>query len=113
MYVHNLTEIPSFQKLYRLGARKMVLVGIGPLGCIPSQLSMASSNNGCVEQVNSLVTLFNNGLIQLIRTFNTSHPGSIFVYQNIYSIFSNMVTDPSKYGQYQPQFYRTIKYGLR
>ncbi|RVX06544.1 GDSL esterase/lipase 7 [Vitis vinifera] len=83
---------------HQLGARKMVLVGIGPLGCIPSQLSMVSSNNGCVDRVNNLVTLFNSRLIQLTSTLNASLPGSFFVYQNIYNIFSNMVRDPSKYG---------------
>ncbi|RVW98047.1 GDSL esterase/lipase 7 [Vitis vinifera] len=96
LLINNLSN--QLSKLYRLGARKMVLVGIGPLGCIPSQLSMVSSNNGCVDRVNNLVTLFNSRLIQLTSTLNASLPGSFFVYQNIYNIFSNMVRDPSKYG---------------
>lgn len=87
------------QRLYMIGARKMVLIGVGPLGCIPSQLSQASGNIGCVERVNKLVTLFNNRLIQLTNTLNASLPGSIFVYQNSYDIFHDMVINPSKYGQ--------------
>ncbi|XP_077217474.1 GDSL-motif lipase 7 [Tasmannia lanceolata] len=85
-------------QLYRLGARKMVLVGIGALGCIPSQLSMASGNNGCVERVNNLVTAFNDRLVQMSNTLNATLPGSFFVYQNIYGVFSDMINNPSNYG---------------
>ncbi|KAK9116399.1 hypothetical protein Sjap_015346 [Stephania japonica] len=87
-------------KLYRLGARKMLLVGIGPLGCIPSQLYMRSStnSNGCVEWVNDLVSLFNDRLVYFSKTMNSTLVGSSFVYQNIFDVFSDMIKNPSKYG---------------
>lgn len=88
-----------FQKLYKLGARKMVLAGLAPLGCIPSQLSLASDNN-CIEQVNELVTMFNSRLIWLINTLNASLPGMIFVYENIYNLFNDMVNNAPSYGNY-------------
>lgn len=69
----------------------MVLVGIGPLGCIPSQLSMVSDDNGCVERVNNLVRLMNDRLIKLSNSLSASLPGSFFVYQDVYRVFSDMI----------------------
>ncbi|KAG9448607.1 hypothetical protein H6P81_008572 [Aristolochia fimbriata] len=89
----------QLSKLYKLGARKMLLVGIGALGCIPSQLAMVNGNDSCVERVNYLVSAFNERLQQkLIPSLNSSLPGSYFVYHDVYSVFSDIVHNPSKYG---------------
>ncbi|KAJ4912113.1 GDSL esterase/lipase 7 [Raphanus sativus] len=92
----------QISRLYSLGARKMVLGGTGPLGCIPSQLFMVNGNNnnksGCVTKINNLVSLFNSRLKDLPNTLNTTLPGSFFIYQNIYDLFHDMVVNPSGYG---------------
>ncbi|KAL5974408.1 GDSL esterase/lipase 7 [Asimina triloba] len=80
--------------LYGLGARKMLLVGIGVLGCIPSQLSMVSGQVGCVERVNDLVRAFNQRLEQMTTTLNSTLPGSFFVYQDVFGVFGDMVHNP-------------------
>ncbi|XP_044468850.1 GDSL esterase/lipase 7-like [Mangifera indica] len=84
--------------LYRLGARKMAVVGVGPLGCIPNQLSTANGKNSCIKKVNDLAAMFNSRLIQLINTLNASLPGSFFIYHNTYDLIYDMVTSPSRYG---------------
>ncbi|KAJ0965339.1 hypothetical protein J5N97_026477 [Dioscorea zingiberensis] len=85
--------------LYRLGVRKMVIVGVGPLGCIPSQLSMNNSTDGeCIESVNDIVMTFNRRFMPLLPSFNSSLPGSFIVYQNIFHTFLDMVQNPSNYG---------------
>ncbi|KAJ4908353.1 GDSL esterase/lipase 7 [Raphanus sativus] len=58
----------QISRLYNLGARKMVLAGSGPLGCIPSQLSVVKGKN------------------------------SSGIYQNFYDLFHDMVVNPSRYG---------------
>lgn len=80
----------------------MVLAGSGPLGCIPSQLSMVSGNNnniGCVTKINTMVSMFNGRLKDLANTLNTTLPGSFFVYQNVFDLFHDMVENPSRYGK--------------
>lgn len=88
----------SFQSMYNIGARKMLLVGIGPLGCIPSQLAMNNITIRCVERANELVKQFNQYLIPAMIKLNSTLPGSFFVYHNIYDTFSDMIQNPSKYG---------------
>lgn len=91
--------------MYSLGARKMLLVGIGPLGCIPSQLAMSNSNSNstgrCMDRVNKLVKPFNLYLIPAMIRLNSTLLGSFFVYQNIFDTFSDMIQNPSKYGQWE------------
>lgn len=84
--------------MYTIGARRMILVGIGPLGCIPSQLAQSNITNGCIKQVNDLVKPFNQYLLQQMIRLNSTLPGSYFVYHNIYDTFFDMIQNPSKYG---------------
>ncbi|KAL9226488.1 hypothetical protein vseg_002295 [Gypsophila vaccaria] len=83
--------------LYKLGARKMVLVNTGPMGCIPAFLSKSNDNN-CVERINNLIMMFNSRLNYLTSTLNNTLPGSVFVYQNVYNLFDEMIHNPSEFG---------------
>lgn len=87
----------------------MVLVGTGPLGCIPSFLSK-SSDNSCVQSVNNLIIPFNSRLTQITNTLNQSLPGSFFVYQNTYDFFYDVIKTPSKYGEKQHQLQSDINF---
>ncbi|CAD5180475.1 unnamed protein product [Musa acuminata subsp. malaccensis] len=96
LLIHNLAQ--QLTSMYNIGARKMLLVGIGPLGCIPSQLAMNNITIRCVERANELVKQFNQYLIPAMIKLNSTLPGSFFVYHNIYDTFSDMIQNPSKYG---------------
>lgn len=76
----------------------MVLVGSGPLGCIPAFRSKSSDNN-CIDSVNNLITPFNSRLVQMTNTLSNSLPGSVFVYQNTYDLSVDMIRNPSTYGE--------------
>jgi len=77
----------------------MVLVGVGPLGCIPNQLNLQNSTDGCcIQRVNEVVSAFNQRLVPLSISLNSSLPGSFFVYQNIYDTFFDIIQNPSNYG---------------
>ncbi|KAG6494365.1 hypothetical protein ZIOFF_049390 [Zingiber officinale] len=96
LLVDNLSQ--QLMRMYNIGARKMLLVGIGPLGCIPNQLAMNPNATGCVEAVNDLVRPFNQNLKQAMLKLNSTLPGSFFVFHNIYDTFIDMVQNSSKYG---------------
>ncbi|GAA0163623.1 lipase [Lithospermum erythrorhizon] len=86
--------------LYSVGLRKFLLVGIGPLGCIPNQLATSKHDPGrCVDNVNQMLGFFNQGLVKLVDYMNNgTHPGSIFVYGNVYGAIGDILNNPSKYG---------------
>ncbi|XP_073036783.1 GDSL esterase/lipase At1g71250 [Primulina eburnea] len=86
--------------LYSLGLRKIVVAGVGPLGCIPSQLATGQAPAGrCVDYVNQMLGAFNEGLLSLVKTMNNgTHPGAIFVYGNTYGAIGDVLNNPERYG---------------
>ncbi|KAJ3707504.1 hypothetical protein LUZ61_011209 [Rhynchospora tenuis] len=97
LLIENLSQ--QLESLYRLGARKFVVIGLGPLGCIPSQLSSNKSITGqCVDSVNDLVMTYNSYLVHLLNTLNSTLSGSFFVYEDVYSPFIEIINSPSTYG---------------
>lgn len=87
------------QRLYSLGARKIFIDGVGPLGCIPSQLYNQKSPDGaCIEFINGYVRGFNQATIALLKQLTASLPGSIYVYANAYDLVSRYIDRPADYG---------------
>ncbi|KAK6133559.1 hypothetical protein DH2020_032688 [Rehmannia glutinosa] len=84
-----LTEQYSQQlrTLYNYGARKIVVHGLGLLGCLPGVLSQ-NPNNGssCIESINDVVQPFNDRLKTLIDTLNRNLSDAQFILINTTSI---------------------------
>jgi GDSL-like Lipase/Acylhydrolase len=86
--------------LYNYGARKVVLIGVGQVGCSPNELSQRSQDGAtCVGNINSAIQIFNNKLISLVDQFN-SLPGAHFTYINAYHIFEDILRDPQSMGRF-------------
>ena len=73
------------QALYRLGARKVALFGLGQLSCTPFEMARYGTN-GCVDIINNAVQIFNNSLKSLVDDLNNSLSGATFIYVNTYSL---------------------------
>ncbi|KAJ0641658.1 putative triacylglycerol lipase [Helianthus annuus] len=86
------------RELYNYGARKLVLNGIGQIGCSPNALSQSPDGTTCVEKINSANKLFNNELISLVDNFNRDLPDAKFIYINNYDIFQDFINNPQAYG---------------
>ncbi|XP_045825679.1 GDSL esterase/lipase At1g29670-like [Trifolium pratense] len=66
--------------LHELGARKFSLVGLGPLGCIPHEISTHGKNNSlCIKEENNAAQLFNDKLRALVDRFNKELPDAKFI----------------------------------
>ncbi|MED6197918.1 hypothetical protein PIB30_061332 [Stylosanthes scabra] len=86
--------------LHDLGLRKFLLAALGPLGCIPNQISRGFFPTGaCKDEVNAMVTLFNDRLKSLVDELNAQYNGSsIFVYGNAFAVLMQIIQDPIAYG---------------
>jgi len=65
--------------LHDIGARKMVLVGAGPIGCTPYALA---TNGACIEEQNAAALIFSSKLKSLVDQFNNQFRDSKFVFRN-------------------------------
>ncbi|KAK2966224.1 hypothetical protein RJ640_024237, partial [Escallonia rubra] len=95
--------------LYNLGARKVIVTGVGQIGCIPYQLARYDANgNGsrCNEEINSAIVVFNSGLQTMVDCFNKGQlPGAKFVYLNAFETTKDLVLSASSYGKLRPYCY--------
>ncbi|KAJ4962514.1 hypothetical protein NE237_022453 [Protea cynaroides] len=87
------------QELYRLGARKIVVFGLPPIGCVPSQRTIAGGTTRiCVEKYNDAAMLFNSKLSSQLTLLNNTLPQSTFLYVDIYKPALDLIQSPYKYG---------------
>ncbi|KAM6544073.1 hypothetical protein CsatB_008520 [Cannabis sativa] len=84
-------------RLYNLGARKVVIVGLGLMGCIPSILAQSPSGS-CSTEVNQLVMPFNANVKIMINNLNTNLPGSKFIYVDTAHMFQDLLANSTSYG---------------
>ncbi|XP_077229387.1 GDSL esterase/lipase At5g45670-like [Tasmannia lanceolata] len=87
----------QLRSLYNYGARKVALIGVGQVGCSPSELAQNSATT-CVSRINSAIQIFNGKLKSLVDNFNNNLPGAKFIYVNGYGIFGDVLTRASSYG---------------
>ena len=93
------------QILYNDGARKFVLIGVGQIGCSPSELAQSSPDGRtCVQRINSANQIFNNKLRSLVAQFNRNTPDARFIYINAYGIFQDIINRPAAFGKYPFSF---------
>ncbi|KAI5446601.1 hypothetical protein KIW84_014438 [Lathyrus oleraceus] len=93
----------QLSRLFNLGARKIVVVNVGPIGCIPYMRdSNPFSRDKCVTFPNQLAQLFNTQLKSLVEELRTILKGSLFVYGDAYHIMEDIIMNYTKYGFKNP-----------
>ncbi|KAL8030733.1 hypothetical protein ABFX02_14G304800 [Erythranthe guttata] len=87
------------QELYKLGARRIGVFGIPPIGCLPAQRSLAGgSGRMCVEEYNKAAILVNSKLSPTLDSLTATLPQSRIVYIDIYNPLLNLIQYPQNYG---------------
>ncbi|KAL2921126.1 hypothetical protein RDABS01_012617 [Bienertia sinuspersici] len=86
-------------RLYDMGARKIAVVNVGPIGCIPYQRDVNPlAGDDCVAFPNQLAQSFNLQLKSLITELGSSLEGSKFIYADAYRIVSDVLVNYQSYG---------------
>ncbi|XP_058216304.1 GDSL esterase/lipase At5g33370-like [Rhododendron vialii] len=87
------------QRLYDLGARRVLVTGTGPLGCVPAELAMRGSRNGeCIPELQRAAALFNPQMIQIINNLNRRIGSNVFVAVNARESHNDFISNPQAYG---------------
>ncbi|XP_010248158.2 PREDICTED: GDSL esterase/lipase 7-like [Nelumbo nucifera] len=86
------------ETLYKLGARKFLVFEIAPIGCMPIVTRLVPHEGPCVEELNQVVSVFNDGLPAMLKQLTTSLQGSTFALGYFSKLGHDMITNPSKYG---------------
>jgi hypothetical protein len=91
----------ALRDAYGLGARKMEFTGLAPFGCIPAARTLNRDEPGeCNDEYNRLAARFNAGLQEaLLRKLDGELDGARVVFAETYSVVSDIVANPSEYGE--------------
>lgn len=86
--------------MYYLGARRIGFFGLPPIGCLPSQRTLAGGEEReCVEYYNQAAQLANTKFSAEIKTLSKKLPNSKLVFIDIYADFLDIIKNPNKYGK--------------
>ncbi|KAJ0969920.1 hypothetical protein J5N97_022797 [Dioscorea zingiberensis] len=88
-----------YKELYHLGARKIAVVGVPPVGCVPSQRTIEGGlERHCVPLYNQAAVMFNSKLSTELDRLNKTLPGAQIVYIDIYTPLLDLIKRPFAYG---------------
>ncbi|KAK9168472.1 hypothetical protein Syun_000612 [Stephania yunnanensis] len=87
------------QNLYALGARRIGVTSLPPLGCLPAAITLFGlGTNACVPKLNQDATSFNNKLNTTSQNLQKKLSGLNMVVFDIYQPLFDLVTKPSDHG---------------
>jgi hypothetical protein len=90
------------QNLYGLGARRIGVTSLPPMGCLPASVTLfgggGGSNGGCVERLNNDSLTFNTKLQAASESVKKQHPDLKLVVFDIYNPLLNLVSNPNSAG---------------
>ena len=86
------------QRLYDLGARRVLVTGTGPLGCVPAELAMRSTNGGCSAELQRAASLYNPQLQHMLQGLNDKLGSHVFIAANTAKMHNDFVSNPAAFG---------------
>lgn len=87
------------EELYNLGARKISLGGLPPMGCLPLERATRILFGGdCIEEYNNVARNFNIKLQDLVINLNKELPGIQVVFSNPYDMLLKIIQNPHSFG---------------
>lgn len=90
------------QNIYALGARKVAVTTLPPLGCVPATITLfGHGSNGCVSSLNNDAQGFNRKLNAAVTSLSKKYPKLKLVVFDIYTPLYNLATEPSKNGFFE------------
>ncbi|EXB66343.1 GDSL esterase/lipase [Morus notabilis] len=87
----------QLKRLHSYGARKLVAVGVGPIGCCPAERKK-DIRGGCLEEVNQWVIKYNDGLKSTLTRLKSELKNLNYAYFETYDVLLNLIQKPESYG---------------
>lgn len=100
MNVYNLIININMQRLYELGARRVLVTGTGPLGCVPAELAQRSRTGECAQDLQQAAGLFNPQLSDMLMSLNSEVGQNVFISANTQLSHYDFISNPQAFGTF-------------
>ncbi|CAN6457482.1 unnamed protein product [Victoria cruziana] len=87
----------QIQRIYNLGARKMVSVGVGPIGCSP-KIRARNETEGCDEETNYWCMRYNEAVVRVLQDMKSELKDFNYSFFNTYLLVHDFIERPSSHG---------------
>lgn len=88
------------QNLYTMNVRKVVVMGLAPIGCAPHYLSEYRSENGeCIEVINDIVREFNFVMRYMIEQLGKELRDSNIIFCDVFEGSMDIIKNHRRYGE--------------
>lgn len=90
------------REIYNLGARKISLTGLPPMGCLPlERTTNLMGHHECIEEYNKVAVDFNGKLKGLVAKLNQDLPGLKLVFtESAYDVIHQIIKKPATFGKF-------------
>lgn len=94
-----LTQVSRLiEEIYTLGARRIAVFSLGPVGCIPGRVLLPDAPvESCYGKMNVMAESYNKGLESIVNQVARKYPGAVAVYGDVYNIVQRFRAIPSHY----------------
>ncbi|KFK34547.1 hypothetical protein AALP_AA5G160400 [Arabis alpina] len=90
------------QNLYELGARRIGVISLPPMGCLPAAITLfGAGNKNCVERLNNDAVKFNRKLETTTQMLMKRHSGLKLVAFDAYQPLLDIITNPYDNGFFE------------
>ncbi|KAL4645514.1 hypothetical protein ACB092_02G240100 [Castanea dentata] len=93
------SSLSFLQELYALGARRIGVLSIPAIGCLPVQRTLRGGlQRSCSVSLNQAAILFNSKLSSQLDNLNKKLPAAKLVYMDMYYRLLNLIQHPTEHG---------------
>lgn len=83
-----------------MGARRIVITGLPPIGCLPAERTLGGGiQRDCVSLYNQAAQEYNAQLSRKVQVLQKSHQEATIIYADIYEKLLRFIRHPSDYGK--------------
>ncbi|WJX15626.1 GDSL esterase/lipase exl3 [Trifolium repens] len=93
------SAIHFVKEIHKLGARRIAVLSAPPIGCVPSQRTLAGGIvRECAEKYNDAAKLFNAKISKELDSLSHTSPNSRIVYIDVYTPLLDIILNYQNYG---------------
>ncbi|KAI0504336.1 hypothetical protein KFK09_015288 [Dendrobium nobile] len=90
------------QNMYGLGARRIGVTSLPPIGCLPAAITLfGGGSNSCVDRLNNDAVAFNKKVSAAAETLKKSHSDLKLVIFDVYNPLLDLIKNPGNNGFFE------------
>lgn len=93
--------------------RRVVVMGLGPIGCAPRYLWQYSSEDGsCIDEINNVVMEFNFIMRRMVQELNQQLPDIKIIFCDVLEGSLEIIKNHQQYGEHYNTHYHFLRIHL-